>query len=89
MSKATGINKNLSDDEAAMKTAAAAIEACAFELPVALFSVRLDSMEANPGDGAACDSFMADVRSQQFPLPEHSFSIKDEEYEAVLKALEK
>ena len=63
LSKATGINKNLSDDEAAMKTAAAAIEACAFELPVASFSARLDSMEANPGDGAACDSFMADVRS--------------------------
>ena len=35
----------------------------------------------------AMTQFMADVRGQQFPLPEHSFSIKDEEYEAVLKAL--
>ncbi len=59
---ATGITKNYSDDEAAMKTAAAAKEACAFELPVAYFSARSDAMEANPGDAAACDSFMVDVR---------------------------
>lgn len=41
-----------------------------------------------PQIGEAMKQFMADIKSGQFPLPEHSFTIKDEEYEAVLKALE-
>ncbi len=35
----------------------------------------------------AMTQFMADVKSDQFPLAEHSFTIKDEEYEAVVAAL--
>ena len=35
----------------------------------------------------AMTSFMEDVRTSQFPLAEHCFSIKDEQYEAVVEAL--
>jgi hypothetical protein len=61
LSTAKRINKNFPDDEAATKAAAAATEACVFELPMTHFSARLDAMEANPGDAAACDSFVVDV----------------------------
>ncbi len=37
----------------------------------------------------AMTSFMEDVRTSQFPLAEHCFTIKDEQYEAVLEALKK
>ncbi|MFQ5974487.1 MAG: 3-methyl-2-oxobutanoate hydroxymethyltransferase [Alphaproteobacteria bacterium] len=38
---------------------------------------------------AALEEFQTDVREGSFPQAEHSFTIKDEEYEAVLAGLEK
>ena len=38
---------------------------------------------------AALEEFQTDVRKGSFPKVEHSFTIKDGEYEAVLAELEK
>jgi 3-methyl-2-oxobutanoate hydroxymethyltransferase len=39
--------------------------------------------------GKALTDFQEDVRNGEFPKPEHSFTMKEEEYQALLKALPK